>query len=59
MPLRTPPATASFATATGTGARLHAPSAERNAGPIGDLLTRLAPERGRALELASGTGQHA
>lgn len=39
--------------------RLHAPSAERNAGPIRDLLGRYAPTHGRALELASGTGQHA
>ena len=40
-------------------ARLHAPSAARNAGPIADLLQAHAPKRGRALELASGTGQHA
>lgn len=40
------------------GAKLHAPSAERNAGPITDALCRIAPQAGRALELASGTGQH-
>jgi hypothetical protein len=40
------------------GAKLHAPSAERNTGPIRDLLLRHAPRRGQALEIASGTGQH-
>lgn len=40
-------------------ARLHSPAADRNRVPIGDaLLTRL-PAQGHALELASGTGQHA
>lgn len=38
--------------------RLNAPSAERNADPIRDLLRHHAPKAGRALELASGTGQH-
>jgi SAM-dependent methyltransferase len=38
--------------------RVSAPSAERNAGPILDLLRRHAPETGTALEIASGTGQH-
>lgn len=51
------PDTASIAHG-GEGARLHAPSAERNAGPICDLLAHHAPEAGRALEIASGTGQH-
>jgi len=41
------------------GAKLHAPSAERNAGPISEALREIAPGAGRALELASGTGQHA
>ncbi|MCC5983708.1 MAG: DUF938 domain-containing protein [Rhodobacteraceae bacterium] len=36
-----------------------APSAARNAGPIGDVLARHLPAQGRVLELASGTGQHA
>lgn len=35
-----------------------APSALRNADAIRDLLIRVAPSQGRALELASGTGQH-
>jgi SAM-dependent methyltransferase len=43
----------------GEGGKLCAPSAERNAGPICDLVERYGPPRGRALELASGTGQHA
>ncbi|MGC9369845.1 MAG: DUF938 domain-containing protein [Paracoccaceae bacterium] len=38
--------------------RRFAPSAGRNAGPILGLLTREAPAKGRALEIASGTGQH-
>ncbi|MFA3918254.1 DUF938 domain-containing protein [Ruegeria hyattellae] len=42
----------------GDGGRLVAPAATRNADAICDLLLRVAPERGRALELASGTGQH-
>ncbi len=41
------------------GEKLCAPAAERNAGPIADLVAEFAPETGRALELASGTGQHA
>ncbi|MCU0912358.1 MAG: class I SAM-dependent methyltransferase [Rhodobacteraceae bacterium] len=41
------------------GARLSAPSAERNAAPILAELGRLAPATGRVLEVASGTGQHA
>lgn len=40
------------------GARMVAPSAERNAVPITEALTAIAPREGRALELASGTGQH-
>ena len=39
--------------------RLNAPSAERNAKPITEILQRYAPKSGRALEIASGTGQHA
>lgn len=34
------------------------PAAERNKQPIFELLRQLLPERGSALEIASGTGQH-
>ncbi len=40
------------------GVKLHAPSAERNAGAITEMLVQHAPARGQALEIASGTGQH-
>jgi len=40
-------------------AQLHSPAAERNRLPILDLLQRWLPARGKALEIASGTGQHA
>ena len=39
--------------------RQHSPAAERNRDPILAELRRLLPERGVALEIASGTGQHA
>jgi SAM-dependent methyltransferase len=54
---RTLPPEASVAEG-GEGAKLHAPSAARNAGPITEALCRIAPASGTALELASGTGQH-
>lgn len=38
--------------------RLTAPAAERNKGPILDILKRFLPESGLVLEIASGTGQH-
>ncbi len=36
----------------------HSPAADRNKGPILELLRDLLPTSGRALEIASGTGQH-
>lgn len=58
MPRRKLPAeTASIADPI-DGARLSAPSAARNTGPITDLLRHHAPAAGRALEIASGTGEH-
>ncbi|MBF9034603.1 DUF938 domain-containing protein [Rhodobacterales bacterium HKCCE2091] len=38
--------------------RITAPAAARNAEPIAQVLLAHAPASGRALELASGTGQH-
>lgn len=40
------------------GARRIAPSAQRNLAPILEVLCAHLPAQGRALELASGTGQH-
>jgi len=37
----------------------HSPAADRNKQPILDALTRVLGEEGSALEIASGTGQHA
>ena len=51
------PSTASVAF-PGNGHRLIAPAADRNIGPILDLVIEFAPDTGKALELASGTGQH-
>jgi SAM-dependent methyltransferase len=57
MPLRAVPGSASVANAQ--GGKLFAPSAERNLAVLCDLLLQVAPNEGsRALELASGTGQH-
>ena len=38
---------------------LHSPAAERNQAPILDVLRRLLPPSGSALEIAAGSGQHA
>ena len=51
------PPTASVAVPSGDG-RLSAPAAVKNCGPITDLVKEFAPDRGQALEIASGTGQH-
>jgi SAM-dependent methyltransferase len=61
MPLRSVPGSASIASSgsNAEGGKLYAPSAERNLAVLCDLLQQVAPPAGtRALELASGTGQH-
>ncbi len=58
MPTDRPlPKTASVALPANNG-KLHAPSAARNGGAIITALTGLVPQKGRALEIASGTGEH-
>jgi hypothetical protein len=44
---------------TSPSARRHSAAAERNRAPILERLERLLPARGGALEIASGSGQHA
>lgn len=39
--------------------RRHAPATARNRQPLLAVLRRVLPERGRVLEIASGTGEHA
>ena len=51
------PETASVANYESDG-RLNAPSAVRNAEHIVELVKKTAPKSGKALEIASGTGQH-
>ncbi|GAA0298718.1 DUF938 domain-containing protein [Rhodovulum strictum] len=43
----------------GADGRMHAPSAARNADAICAVIATRAPQTGRALEIASGTGEHA
>lgn len=43
----------------GPDGRRFSPATQRNAGPILEVLRRELPARGRLLELAAGTGQHA
>ncbi|WP_171120137.1 MULTISPECIES: DUF938 domain-containing protein [unclassified Ruegeria] len=57
MRKRNLPSNASVAT-EGEDGRLVAPAASRNSDVLCDLLVRWAPTQGRALEIASGTGQH-
>ncbi|TCP39897.1 DUF938 domain-containing protein [Rhodovulum marinum] len=52
------PDSASVAT-PGTDGRMHAPSAARNAEAICAVIAARGPATGRALEIASGTGEHA
>lgn len=52
------PDTASVAHPSDDG-RMFAPSAARNANDIAAVVAQHAPETGRALEIASGTGEHA
>jgi hypothetical protein len=42
----------------GLSVKQHAPQADRSKGPIIDVLRRVLPDRGIALEIGSGTGQH-
>ena len=51
------PDMASVANSKGDG-RLFSPSAEKNSDPIINLIKRIVPKSGEALEIASGTGQH-
>lgn len=51
------PPTASVVTAA-EGAKLCNPAAQRNASAIVQMMREVAPAQGRALEIASGTGQH-
>ena len=54
---RSLPSSASVANDIG-GAKMHAPAAERNVDALTRLLAEHGPQKGKALELASGTGQH-
>ena len=54
---RTIPVTASVVQKM-DGDRLHSPAAEKNVSHITELVCRVSPKNGTALEIASGTGQH-
>ncbi len=41
------------------GLRLFSPTAGRNSGPIGDILSESLPENASVFEVGSGTGEHA
>ena len=56
MPFRSVPGMASVAREA--QGRMSAPAAERNRADICAVIEQIAPTQGRALELASGTGQH-
>ncbi len=58
MPHRTQLPSAASIAEPDTGARLTSPSAQRNAALIAEVLAVHGPFEGRALEIASGTGQH-
>ena len=51
------PNAASFAIPAGNG-KLHAPSAVRNVDSIIHAIRAFVPTNGKALEIASGTGEH-
>ena len=42
----------------GLSTKQHAPQADRNKGAIIEILQRVLPDQGMALEIGSGTGQH-
>jgi len=52
-------ATPSWAQKANTSEQQHSAAAQRNGAPILAELHKLLPPQGRALEIASGTGQHA
>lgn len=43
---------------TAPDGRMYAPAAARNVGPICEVVAQHAPDSGKALEIASGTGEH-
>ncbi|MEP0209529.1 MAG: DUF938 domain-containing protein [Paracoccaceae bacterium] len=58
MEIRVPPPSASIATAPDASGKLFAPSASRNTESLCETVSSIAPLTGKALEIASGTGQH-